>query len=161
KSLVVMEAGDGVARYRLLETVRQFGIELLAAHGEREVWQNHHADYFLSMIETAPPNLVGGPNRSGLVDRLPAAYDTIRSAAMWSVSDAARAENGLRFAGALFWFWYAMGQFRENRQIVDRALALDAPVAPAIRGRALLSSGLTALAQGDYQLSRDHFERAL
>src|SRR5919202_3386020 len=67
----------------------------------------------------------------------------------------------LRFASALFWFWYAMGQFREARQLVDRALALDAPADPLHRGRALVSSALTALAQGDYPVACRDFEAAL
>ena len=38
------------------------------------------------------------------------------------MGDASRAELALRFVGGLFWYWYAIGQFREARQLVDRAL---------------------------------------
>src|SRR4051812_35286604 len=156
KSLVAMEPGDGVARYRLLETVRQYGRERLNEMHEAEAVERRHADYFLAMVEQAAPFLVGGAIVPGLVTRLSTEHDNIRAASLWAVSDSSRKEIGLRFAGGLFWFWYSVGQFRENRQIVDRALALDAPCAPVYRGRALLSSGLTALAQGDYPLAQDH-----
>src|SRR5205085_6689300 len=80
----------------------------------------------------------------------------------WAVSDSSRAEHAYRFIGALFWLWYATGQFREARQLSDRALALDAPeLNPILRGRALLSSGLTALAQGEYDRSGREFAAAL
>jgi predicted ATPase/DNA-binding SARP family transcriptional activator len=173
KSLVVMEPGDGVARYRLLETVRQYGRERLHdgaasnadatdhSMNEREAVERRHADFFLAMVEQAAPFLVGGAIIPGLVGRLAAEHDNIRAASMWAVSDASRKETGLRFAGGLFWFWYSVGQFRENRQLVDRALALDGPCDPVYCGRALLSSGLTALAQGEYTLACDHLESAL
>src|SRR5688572_7170668 len=51
KSLVVMEAGDGVARYRLLETVRQYGVERLREAGELEALERRQAAYFLAVIE--------------------------------------------------------------------------------------------------------------
>ncbi|HEY4304516.1 MAG TPA: BTAD domain-containing putative transcriptional regulator [Gemmatimonadaceae bacterium] len=161
KSLVVMEAGDGVARYRLLETVRQYGRERLTESAERDAMERRHADHFLAIVEEAMPNMVGGSGVGGVIPRLAAEHDNIRAASMWAVADVSRTELGLRFAGGLFWFWYSVGQFRENRQIVDRALALDAPAHPVHRGRALLSSGLTGLAQGDYVLALDHLRSAL
>jgi predicted ATPase/DNA-binding SARP family transcriptional activator len=161
KSLVAMEPGDGVARYRLLETVRQYGRERLAETNELDAAERRHAEYFLAMVEEAAPLLVGGAVMPDLVPRLAAEHDNIRAASIWATSDASRKEIGLRFAGGLFWFWYAVGQFRENRQLVDRALALEGPCAPVYCGRALLSSGLTALAQGDYPLACDHLESAL
>jgi predicted ATPase/DNA-binding SARP family transcriptional activator len=161
KSLVVMEPGDGVARYRLLETVRQYGRERLAEMKELEAVERRHAEYFLATVEEAAPLLVGGAITPDLVPRLAAEHDNIRAASIWATSDASRKEIGLRFAGGLFWFWYSVGQFRENRQIVDRALALQGPCQPVYCGRALLSSGLTALAQGDYPLACEHLQSAL
>jgi DNA-binding SARP family transcriptional activator len=64
----------------------------------------------------------------------------------------------------VFWLWYATGSFRDMRVLADRTLALPAPEtsdAPLLRGRALLSSALTALAQGDYALAQAHFTEAL
>jgi predicted ATPase/DNA-binding SARP family transcriptional activator len=161
KSLVVMEQCDDVARYRLLETVRQYGTERLAEGGELPEWQLRHAEHYLSVIEAAAPALVGGSNARGLVAQLTADHDNLRAASSWAVADPSRAELGLRFVGALYWFWYALGQFREARQITDRALAQDTPSNPLYRGRALASSALTALAQGEYALSCAHFELAL
>jgi non-specific serine/threonine protein kinase len=161
KSLVVMEPGDGVARYRLLETVRQYALERLVEAGELERVERRHAEFFLALVEAAAPELVGGESRPGLLTRLVAEQDNLRAATTWSVASVERAELGLRFVGAMYWYWYLTGQFREARQLVDRALALDAPAEPLFLGRALISSGLTALTQGNYALSCAHFERGI
>ena len=161
KSLVVMESGDGTARYRLLETVRQYAAERLVEAGEQDSLARRHAEHFLAMAETIAPNIVGGSNAPGLLAAMVAEHDNLRSAAIWSVSDPSRAELGLRFAGALYWFWYGAGHFREARQLVDRALAMDGGSHPLFRGRALVSSALTALAQGDYPRSCADFEAAI
>jgi predicted ATPase/DNA-binding SARP family transcriptional activator len=161
KSLVVMEPGGGVARYRLLETVRQYGIERLAAAGERDALEERFARYYLAMVEEAEPKLVGGSNAPGLVALLSAELDNLRAASGWAVDDPARAELGLRFVGAMYWFWYAVGQFREARQLTDRALAAGACCDPLRVGRALVSSALTSLTQGEYARSCADFEAAL
>src|SRR5688572_30547442 len=80
KSLVVMEAGDGVARYRLLETVRQYGLERLTEAGERDALERRHAEHFLRIVEAAAPNLVGGSNAPGILAALIAEQDNLRTA---------------------------------------------------------------------------------
>ncbi len=161
KSLVAMEPDDNEARYRLLETVRQYANERLSEAGEVHAVTLRHVHYFVELAEKIAPDLVGGSNAPGRLDTLCVEYDNLRAATTWSVADPSRAELGLRLTGALYWFWYAMGQFREARQFVDRALALDPTGDSLHRGRALVSSALTALAQGDYALSRRHFTEAI
>ena len=154
KSIVAMEPGDGVARYRLLETVRQYGLERLKESGERPAQEERYVGYYLGVIEAAAPNLVGGSNAPTLLAELVAEQDNLRACTCWAVGRDDRAELALRFVGAMYWFWYALGQFREARDLTDRALALDG-AAPrrSFRGRALVSSALTALAQGEYPLA--------
>src|SRR6185437_8022539 len=63
QSLVVAEAqADGTVRYRLLETVREFAQERLAASGEAGVIAGNHADYFLAVAEDAAAALQGPPS---------------------------------------------------------------------------------------------------
>jgi predicted ATPase/DNA-binding SARP family transcriptional activator len=161
KSLVVMEPGDGVARYRLLETVRQYGVERLAEAGERAALERRFAEHYLAIIESAEPTLIGGSNAPAVLAQLYDEQDNLRAATHWSLADSERADLALRFVGAMYWFWYALGQFREARQLVDRALAMGDARDPDLRGRALVSSALTALAQGEYPLSCAHFEEAI
>jgi DNA-binding SARP family transcriptional activator len=161
KSLVVMEPGDGEARYRLLETVRQYAVERLEEARERETVERLHGEHFLAAVEAAAPTLVGGESAPGVLARLVAEQDNLRAAAAWSVADASRGELGLRFVGAMYWYWYLTGQFREARQLVDRALAVGASGDPRFLGGALVASGLTAFTQGDYARSCAQFERAI
>ena len=169
KSLVTMIAGEGVARYRLLETVRQYGAERLCDAGEREALERHHALYFLKVVEDAAPKLFGGEQEPGLLTRLGADNDNLRAAASWSVHEDGRAEIALRFAAPLFWYWYGStlglgaGQFREGRRFITEAMvrARTEGSDPAARGRALVSLGLIGLAQGDYQDATAAFEESL
>ncbi len=169
KSLVAMIAGEGVARYRLLETVRQYGIERLRDTDELHVMEARHAEYFLGVVEAAAPLLFGGEHEPGLLARMSADNDNLRAAAAWSVRTDGRACMALRFAEGFFWYWYGStmgfgaGLFREGRRFIDDALAKasDAGCDPALRGRALTSRGLIGLAQGDYHEAMGAFEKSL
>jgi predicted ATPase/DNA-binding SARP family transcriptional activator len=162
KSLIVMDAGEGVARYRLLETVRQYGAERLDQAGERGAVALRFAEQCIATVEAIAPLIVGGAIEPGLIGRLSAEHDNIRAAATWASANAVHAELALRFVGGLGWYWYAVGQFREARQYANRALALDASgIDPLIVGRARLASALTAFFQGDSRRAFVDFEAAL
>ena len=167
RSLVAMEPGDGVARYRMLETVRQYGIERLTAAAERDAVEERHAAYFLALIESAAPRLFGGEAEPGLLARLGADNDNLRAATAWSIRDESRTTIALRFAGALFWYWYGStmgfgaGHFREGRRFISAALEGSSVSDPVLRGRALASLGLIGLAQGDYEDASAAFEESL
>jgi predicted ATPase/DNA-binding SARP family transcriptional activator len=169
KSLVGMTAGDGIARYQLLETVRQYGLERLRDAGEAETIERRHAEYFLGVIEAAAPHLFGGEDEPGLLARLGADNDNLRVAAAWTVRGEGHGEMALRFADALFWYWYGStmhfggGQFREGRRFITEALARARAqgCTTALRGRALASRGLIGLAQGDYEDASAAFAESL
>jgi predicted ATPase/DNA-binding SARP family transcriptional activator len=161
KSLVTMEAGDGTARYHLLETVRQYGVERMREAGEFDSVARKYVEYFLALAETAEPNLVGGSAPPALLAQLNSEQDNLRAASCWAVGAKERVELGLRFVGAMYWYWYALGQFREAREVTDRALALDDGTRPHQRGRALVTSALTALFQGEYARACVDFEEAI
>ena len=167
KSLVVMEAGDGVARYRLLETVRQYGLELLNQAGGLAHYRELHANHYLEFAERFAPLIVGGEHEPGLLARIAVEHDNLRDASVWAAAHPSRAEKALRFADALFWYWYGTGywygagQFRQAREQITRALASAPDADPLLRARALTAGGLSALAQGDYEDSRDSFEQGL
>jgi DNA-binding SARP family transcriptional activator len=142
--------------------VRHYALEHFAGAAERERVEQRFAGHYLGVLEAAAPNLVGGSNDPRLLARLVADHDNLRAAAVWAIADREGAELALRFVGVLFWFLYALGLFREAREITDRALALATGSEPALlRGRALASSACTALAQGDYARARADFEAAL
>jgi predicted ATPase/DNA-binding SARP family transcriptional activator len=167
KSLVVMNAGDGAARYHLLETVRQYGLERIAEHGGLETYRANHARHYLEFAERFAPLLIGGEHEPGLLARIAVEHDNLRDAAVWASADPSRAEQALRFADALFWYWYGTGywygsgQFTQAREQIARALAAAPNADPLLRARALAAGGLSALAQGDYVESRHAFSESL
>ena len=168
RSLIVMEPGEGIARYRLLETVRQYGVERMREAGELSLLQELHARHFLSVIEDAAPHLFGGEDEPGIIARLVADDDNLRTGAAWALTDASRNAMALRYADSLFWYWYGASawqgrsHFREARPYVKEALNRSSPDCdPGLLSGALCSLGLIGLATGDYETATKAFGESL
>jgi len=161
KSLVTAEEGtDDSVRYRLLETLRQYGRERLIASGETEETQRRHAAYFLALAEEAEPKLTG-PEQVVWLDRLETEHDNLRAALRW-VRASGEAETGLRLGGALWWFWYVRGYYLEGRERLAELLALPGAAGrTAARAKVLNGAGVMAWAQGDYAPARTLHEESL
>jgi predicted ATPase/transcriptional regulator with XRE-family HTH domain len=165
QSLVVadMPAGGG-ARYRLLETLRQYGRERLLATSAAEAVQREHAIYFTALAEEADSHLRDAQQQlwHGVLD---VEIDNLRAALQWWI-DRGQAEAGLNLVGALGWFWYQHSYLSEGRSWCERLLALPPPAQPArsyavARVRALFAAGVQALQQGDFMQSRAWHEEGL
>ena len=180
KNLVVAE-GD---RYRLLETVRQYGRGWLNDAGESESIRERHLACFLALAQEAEPHLTGQEQQSWL-DRLDAEHDNLRAALDWSLNDQDEggrqkdepglpyavhpssiilhpSELGLRLAGAVWRFWYVRGYFGEGRRRLS--LALDRPCAKderSARAKAQTGAGTLAALQGDFAAARALHEESL
>ena len=167
KSLIVMDSGEGTARYRLLETVRQYGLERLMEAGETAAVDRRHAEYFLTVAETAAPHLFGGEDEPGIIASLVTDDDNLRAATAWALRDPEGCTMALRFADALFWYWYGASawfgssHFREARPYVTEALRRGTECEAGVRAGALCSLGLICLATGEYTPASEAFEEAL
>jgi predicted ATPase/DNA-binding SARP family transcriptional activator len=146
-SLVLAEEREGRTRYRLLETMRQYAAQQLAA-SDHEAATRRHARYYLRLAEQAEPHLMGAEQAAWL-ERLEREHDNLRVALQSSVAGT-EAEMSLRLAGALFWFWYLHGHYREGRQWLSRALAAETGASTSARAKALKGSGILALLQCEY-----------
>ena len=168
KSLVLAEpTPSGSTRYRLLESLRAFGLEHLADQGELERLQARHAAFCVDLAEQAAPALVG-PDQASWLDRLEREHDNLRAALAWSLEQPPDAGPALRLAGALFRFWRAHGHLAEGRTWLARALDRDArlgsassPATKQARLRALQGSGVLARQQGDYHAGEALFVASL
>ena len=157
KSLVERaEQADGELRFVMLETVREFGLEQLAAAGEREATLRQHAATYLSLAEAAGPGL-RGPAQATWLARLEVEHDNLRAALRWAW-EGGHAEMGLRLAGPLASFWQAHGHLSEGRAWLERLLALlpgeGQTVSTQIHARALSAAGLLGLAARRLRASR-------
>lgn len=156
QSLVVIdETPDELARVRLLETLRAYGLERLAAAGEAAELRRAHAAYYLE-VAAAAGSALKGPNQVAWLARLEAEHDNMRAALEWAhaagtAGTVGAVEVGLRLAGALWSFWVVRGHLREGRAWLEGLLALpESETMPAaVRAKALNGAGLLAWRQGD------------
>jgi len=158
KSMVHMEELGNTVRYRLLETVRQYGLDRLLASGDSRVWPRRHRNWYLGLAERAEPGLQG-PDQRIWLDRLETEHDNLRAALRWS-EESREPHVALQLAAALGRFWTVRGHLSEGRQFLESALASERG-APALRAKAFNAAGGLAHDQGDYEMARRSYERSL
>ncbi len=134
-------------RLTMLETVREYGLDRLAAQGEEPSVRRAHATYFLGLAEEAEPELQGAAQAIWL-NRLAREHDNLRAALSWSLEAVERAEMGLRLSMALYRFWLVRGHLSEGRRWLQSVLAASPHAAPLLRARALNALGSLASEQG-------------
>ena len=149
-SLVVAEERDGEARYRFLETIRQYAQEKLEAAGEAEAAHARHRDWCLRFAAAAVSYLHGAEQLAWL-ERLEAEHDNLRAALDWCLGEPGGAQAGLHLAGTLSEFWIMRSYLSEGRRRLGAALARPGAEAPtAARARALHSLSRLMVLQGDF-----------
>ncbi|MEU6372006.1 LuxR C-terminal-related transcriptional regulator [Streptomyces sp. NPDC046909] len=149
KSLLVRD-GDAVhARYRMLESIRQYGLDRLRETGDgaEEAARYRVRDWCLRFAEECERRWFG-PDQPELVRRLHAELDTVRSALEFCLVTPGEARTGLRLAGHLWFFWFACGTWVEGRYWYERLLAA-APEPTRARARGLWALALMLLVQAD------------
>ena len=150
KSLLrLAEDPDSHSRFKMLETIREYGLERLAEAGEAQDSQRRHAEWVLALAERAKPELSGGEDAPHLA-LLAVEHDNVRAALGWAAATGTTG-IGLRIAEAVWRFWQQRGHLVEGRTLVERLLALPESAAPTVER----AKGLTALAglaywQGDF-----------
>ena len=151
KSLVRMREESGEARYRLLETIRQYGREKLSESGEAEKFRERHAGYYLALAEAAEPELKGAWQVAWL-ERFEQEHDNLRAAISWSL-ERSNLQDAARLGWALWLFWWIRGHFAEGRRPMDQALLGEgnAAMPASARAQALYVAGTMACGQGDHR----------
>ncbi len=161
KSLVrQIEQGDGEPRFVMLETVREYGLEKLAASGEEPLTRRAQAAYCLVLAEEGAAQDTGGKQTEWL-DRFDIEHDNFR-AALDCLTQTGNVEWGLRLGVALFRFWEMREYLAEGRERLGKLLKLEGGTTPTnLRLRALFAAGVLAAEQGDYVVSDALFEENL
>jgi predicted ATPase/class 3 adenylate cyclase len=158
KSLVRREHGDDT-RFGMLETIREFGVDVLQRAGDAEEIRRRHAWYFLEIAEAAEPELTRRDPR--WLDRLEREHDNLRAALRWAI-ETGEAEPGLRIAGAVWRFWQVRDHLAEGRRRTEELLALPGAAAPsAARAKALSAAGSLAYWLHDPESVREAYEESL
>ncbi len=158
RSLVQAEEEGAAARYRLLETIRYYGRQKLAASDvESTSTRDAHLSYFVEFAERAEPDLEGWGIEDALA-RLDVDLDNIRAAFGWAAGQG-RAGDMLRIAGALPLFWLVRCHFAEAAARIDDALATGGD--PALRAKALVGATVIAVYQLDFDRTLETAREAL
>ena len=146
KSLVtVRRAHEGRTRHALLETLREYGLERLAAGADAAVTRQRHAAHFLALTETAAARM-RGPDLLSWLTRLDEDNDNFRAA---FAGDGLDAQGRLRMAAALTEYWDRRSHYGEARQSLSEALAASNEPS-SVRATALRGLALMAWAQSDF-----------
>ena len=160
KSLVMVNESDGEMRYRMLEPLREYAREKLAAANESDEIAARHLTYFMELAERAEPEFTSA-EQGAWHKRLEAEHDNVRAALSWHAQTQAEIEMQLRLAGALWRFWYARGHIVEGQRFLTTALSQGEPRATIARVKAYAGLGSLAWLRGEYEQCIQWHEQSL
>jgi predicted ATPase/DNA-binding CsgD family transcriptional regulator len=164
KNLVQQQAqSDGGPRLLMLETIREYGLECLAASREIDTTRTAHATYYFALAEEAAPNLAG-PRSTDWLQRLEREHDNLRAALAWSLEPAQTASSpdlALRFCTTLREFWDVRGFYNEGRAFLEQALADCEGASTSARASALGAAAAFADCLGDIPREEEQWQESL
>ncbi len=161
KSLVRRtEPAEGDPRFSMLETIREFALEQLAAGVDLEPVLRRHAEHFLDLAVEAEPHLTADDQGEWL-DRCDLEHPNIRASLRWAI-EAEEADPAQEAAGALWRFWQQRGHLAEGRRWFEEILAMPSGQGqtPA-RAKALIGAGGIAWWQQDRAAAGASYGEAL
>ncbi|MEU2033713.1 LuxR C-terminal-related transcriptional regulator [Nocardia amamiensis] len=148
KSILIREESGSVVRFRLLETVRDYGRAELDGAGDYFALRCWHRDWYRRLAESAEADWIS-PRQLDWIARLDREQSNLREALDFCLTDSeAGSDAALSFTAALQPFWVSRGQVGEARHWLDRALA-SGTATTAVRAKALYRASLVAEVQGD------------
>jgi len=158
KSLLLKEtAPAGGVRLRMLETIREFGIERLKDEEKENEVRDAHAGYFAGLLSKAE---LEGPNQKTWLDRIEREYENIR-AALDRFERAGELVKLAEMAIALTPFWEIRCRASEGKRWISRALEKLEALPDTTRAHVLQSAGIMARQAGEYEQSVMYLGKAL
>lgn len=152
---------DGTPRVILLETIREYALEQLAAEGEATTVRQRHAAYYLALSEQAVPLLNGAEQQTWLA-RLEAERANLHATNDWFAQNAGSVADQARLIFACYGFWNLKGYWREGQAQAEALLARPEAAAPSsARAIGLLTQGGFACFQGDFGVARSSEEESI
>ncbi|GAA4577814.1 BTAD domain-containing putative transcriptional regulator [Planotetraspora kaengkrachanensis] len=130
KSLL-LAAGEGTPRYRMLETIREYAAHRLDEAGETEAARRAHLAYFTELAETADPHLRRAEQLEWL-STLEAEHDNISTALRGAIADG-WAQEAMRLVATVGWYWYLSGHRTEGTELSIAAASLHGEASDEVR----------------------------
>lgn len=158
KSLVYrIEGDDGETRFRMFETLREYGLDRLNLAGDMTITRQRLVKYFASFLASIEFDLLG-PDQSLWLRRLDEEIGNLRAALQAALDEGERvAADGVHLASQLWRYWLIRGQLTEGSQWLRRALELPGDIPVAIRGQALNNLGNLSLELGGHLRAREYY----
>jgi len=161
KSLVLLDEQSESARYRMLETIRDYAREKLEQAGGLAEAAARHCEHYFALAKAAREGMQG-QDQAEWIRRLESEIDNLRAAIGLALEGSADPFIAVKMAVALQQFWILRGYATEGRKLMRAALAVPS-IASSERAHAwaLYVGGGLAESQGDYGEARDMLERCL
>ncbi|NGO78780.1 LuxR family transcriptional regulator [Streptomyces sp. YC504] len=158
KSIVIRDEGEGDDRYRMLDTIREYGVERLAESGDREDLARRHRDHCLRLAREG--NAVWfGPEQVAWTQRFDRESDNFRTAMEWSLTTPGEEAGAVALAGALTGLWIGRGRLLEGIRWSDWARATGAG-SPGDRGMLDYLRAMCLALNGDLEAAVEGFVQA-
>jgi predicted ATPase/DNA-binding CsgD family transcriptional regulator len=168
-----LELSGGESRFGLLETIREYALEQLAASGEVERLRRHHANFYLALAEAIETDLTSPqPQCDRGRAHLRTELDNLRAVFSWSIHNQwipathtgvqllSPHEVGLRLAAALSFFPFGDDHTHELRHWLETTLQWE-EASTATRAKVLWGAGITAIIHGDYRIAHIELEESV
>ncbi|TSD40249.1 protein kinase [Rhodococcus sp. KBS0724] len=146
KSILIREESGRVVRFRILETLRDYGREKLLQSGEYPQVQRRHLDWYEQLALAAEAEWISSQQLQW-ISRLGREQSNLREALEFCATHAP--DIGLHIAAALFPFWLSQSLFGEGRRWLDRLLSQDPERPTVVRVKALYANSMLAELQGE------------
>lgn len=162
-SLVRRIETDGIVRFGMLETVREFGWDRLEAYGELDEARDRHAHFHLSWAERGGSEIYLG-DTTQIINDLRSDLDNLRAAFEWVLAetepDASLLDRAARTSAELWAFWRATGMVSEGRRWMELTLT-KANLSDRSRAFALNGAGFLATELGDLNQASAYHEEGM
>ena len=151
----------GVPRFAMLETIRDYAIELLGASDEAETLRRRHGEHMLARVEEAVAAWHAGADpQDSIFPVFDEDLDNVRAALDWAAG-AGEVELEVRLAVATRWYWVLKGHLSDGRRVFDSVLSRTADAAAAVRARALVHAAIFPFRQGDVEVASAWLQESL
>ena len=147
-------------RFAMLETVREYALELLESSGDAEAFRRRHAHHMVEIAEQAADVIRSGGDTEQWYALLDEEHDNLRVALAWAAA-AGELELEVRLAVAARWFWNVRGYLSEGRRFFDGVVARTEGAPKAMRAAAIVNAGTFPFRQGDLDVAERLYAEAL
>jgi predicted ATPase/transcriptional regulator with XRE-family HTH domain len=146
-------------RFEMLETVREYGLEQVVAHGEGAATREAHDAWLLDVVRQAGPGLLVEDHAAWLA-RLDDELANMRAGLAHAI-DRGSVDTALEIAAVPWLYWFESGRTNEGRSWLDRALVNADAASLPVRAMGRFAAASLAATQGDYGPANVFFEASL